>query len=87
MDTKFKNSFFPGLVYWDHNRIAPPPSVGSPHLETVKKRQPRVKYQKSFIPFINIQHFSFQYKINIHILFQYGPLVKMFCLTSQSQFG
>ena len=21
MDTKFKNSFFPGLIYWNHNRI------------------------------------------------------------------
>ena len=28
MDTKFKNSFFPGLIYWNHNRI---------HLGTFKK--------------------------------------------------
>ena len=27
-DTKFKNSFFPGLIYWNHNRI---------HLNTSKK--------------------------------------------------
>ena len=27
-DTKFKNSFFPGLIYWNHNRI---------HLNTFKK--------------------------------------------------
>ena len=36
-DTKFKNSFFPGLIYWNHNRIhlniweswfGPPPSWG-----------------------------------------------------------
>ena len=26
--TKFKNSFFPGLIYWNHNRI---------HLNTFKK--------------------------------------------------
>ena len=28
MDTKFRNSFFPGLIYWNHNRI---------HLGTFKK--------------------------------------------------
>ena len=28
MDTKIKNSFFPGLIYWNNNRI---------HLNTFKK--------------------------------------------------
>ena len=39
MDTKFKNSFFPGRIYWNHNRIhlgfweswfGPPPNINDP---------------------------------------------------------